>query len=110
VDPFQLRGLEAIIGEEASGPVSPVTPKNPSRPQTPETPGPTQTTKEGTRNMATPQGAIGGGVPPVMITTEQLQQLLNQLQPHRATGNSNPKVEDPELYYRERQKLWAFLT
>jgi hypothetical protein len=36
-----------------------------------------------------------------MITTEQLQQLLNQLQPHRATGNSNPKVKDPELYYGE---------
>jgi hypothetical protein len=25
-------------------------------------------------------------------------------------GNSNPKVEDPELYYGEQQKLWAFLT
>lgn len=60
--------------------------------------------------MATPPGATAGGVPPVVITAEQLQQLLNQLQPHRATGNSNPKVEDPELYYGERQKLRAFLT
>jgi hypothetical protein len=25
-------------------------------------------------------------------------------------GNSNPKVEDPKLYYGEWQKLWAFLT
>jgi hypothetical protein len=45
-----------------------------------------------------------------MITSEQLQQLLNQLYPHHATSNSNPKVEDPELYYSERLKLRVFLT
>jgi hypothetical protein len=73
VDPFQLRGLEEIIGEEASGPARPVTPENPSRPQIPETPGQTQIMKEGNGNMATPQGATGGGVPPIIITTEQLQ-------------------------------------
>jgi hypothetical protein len=110
VDSFQLRELEEIFREEASGPASPVTPENPSRPQIPEIPGPTQTMKEGNRNMAIPQAATGGGVSPIMITTEQLQQLLNQLQPHQATGNSNPKVEDPELYYGEQQKLRAFLT
>jgi hypothetical protein len=69
VDTFHLRELEEIVGEEASGPVSPGTPENPSRPRIPEIPGPTQTAKGVTFNMATPQGAIGGGVPPIMITT-----------------------------------------
>jgi hypothetical protein len=99
VDSFYLRELEEIIGEEASGPVSPVTPENPSRLQIPETPRLIQTTKGVTFDMAAAQEAIAGGVPPIMITTEQLQQLLNQLQPHWATSNSNPKVEDSELYY-----------
>jgi hypothetical protein len=44
-----------------------------------------------------------------MITNDQLQQLLQQLQPHPAPS-SNPKVEDPELYYGERPKLWVFIT
>jgi hypothetical protein len=110
VHSFHIRELEEIIREEASGPASPVIPGKPSRLWTPETPGPTQTAKGVTFYVATLQGAIAGGVPPIIITTEQLQQLLNQLQPHQATCNSNSKVEDPELYYGERPKLRAFLT
>jgi hypothetical protein len=49
------------------------------------------------------------GLPPLTITNDQLQQLLQQLQPHPAPS-SNPKVEDPELYYGERPKLRAFMT
>jgi hypothetical protein len=72
VDSFYLRELEEIIGEEASGPASPVTAENVSRPQIPEIPRPTQTTKGVTFDMAILQGMIIGGVPPIMITTEQL--------------------------------------
>jgi hypothetical protein len=41
------------------------------------------------------------------MMTDQLQILLQQLyQPH---PSSQPKIEDPELYYGERAKLHAFL-
>jgi hypothetical protein len=109
VDPFYLRELGEVIGEEAVGPASLVTPEGPSRPQTPETPGPVQTTKRVTFDMAAQQGMSIGGLPPLTITNDQLQQLLQQLQPHPAM-TSNPKVEDPELYYGERSKLRAFIT
>jgi hypothetical protein len=56
--------------------------------------------------MATPAGL--GVVNPVTMTQEQLNQILQQL--HRPPTMSNPKVEDPELYYGERAKLQAFLT
>jgi hypothetical protein len=107
-DSFHLRELEEIIGEEALSPVSPIMPENPSRPQTREIPGPMQTAKGVTFDMATPPGATAGRVPPIIITTEQLQQLRYQLQPHYAMPNSNPKVEDPQHYYGERPKLQVF--
>jgi hypothetical protein len=56
--------------------------------------------------MATPAGL--GVVTPVTITQEQLNQILQQL--HWPPTTSNPKVEDPELYYGERAKLQAFFT
>jgi hypothetical protein len=57
--------------------------------------------------MTTPQGPAGASLPPVQMTTDQLQTLLQQLyQPH---PSSQPKIEDPELYYGERAKLRAFL-
>jgi hypothetical protein len=59
--------------------------------------------------MATQQGMSTGGLPPLTITNDQLQQLLQQLWPYSAMS-SNPKVEDPELYYVERPKLRAFIT
>jgi hypothetical protein len=52
VDPFQLRGLGEIIGEEVSGLVSPVIAKNLSRLQIPEIPRLMLTMKEGNCNMA----------------------------------------------------------
>jgi hypothetical protein len=59
--------------------------------------------------MAAQHGTSTGGLPPLTITNDQLQQLLQQLQPHPAPS-SNPKVEDPERYYGERPKLQAFIT
>jgi hypothetical protein len=56
--------------------------------------------------MATP--AELGVVTLVMMTQEQLNQILQQL--YWPPTMSNPKVEDPELYYGERAKLQAFLT
>jgi hypothetical protein len=109
VDPFHLKELGEIIREEAAGPASPVTPENPSQPQTPDTPGPVQTSKRVTFDMAAQQGMSIGGLPPLKITNNQLQQLLQQLRPYPAMS-SNPKVEDPELYYGEWPKLWAFIT
>jgi hypothetical protein len=49
-----------------------------------------------------------GIITPVTMTQDQLNQILIEL--HRPSTNSNPKVEDPELYYGERTKLRAFLT
>jgi hypothetical protein len=56
--------------------------------------------------MATPAGL--GGVTLVMMTQEQLNQILQQL--YQPPTTSNPEVEDPKLYYGERAKLWVFLT
>jgi hypothetical protein len=100
VDPFHLKELGEIIAEEAAGPGSPVIPEKPSRPQTPEIPGLVQTSKRVTFDMAIQQGTSMGGLPPLMITNDQLQQLLQQLWPYPAMY-SDPKVEDPELYYGE---------
>jgi hypothetical protein len=108
VDPFQLRELGEVIGEEPARPASPVTPENPSRPQTPETPGPAQTSKEEGSKMTTPQEASSGVLAPLMMTPDQLQQLLQQL--YRPATSSNPKVDDPEQYHGERSKLRAFIT
>jgi hypothetical protein len=100
LDPFQLKELGEAIGYQA-GPASPVTPDHPSRPQTLET------VEENNSGMTTPQASMGAPVPPVQMTTEQLQTLLQQLyMPH---PSSQPKIEDPELYYGERSKLRAFL-
>jgi hypothetical protein len=49
-----------------------------------------------------------GVVTLVMITQEQLNQILQQL--YWPPTTSKPKVEDPALYYGERVKLQAFLT
>jgi hypothetical protein len=102
LDLFKLRELGEAIGSEASGPVSPVTPKHPSRPQTPETSGETNS------RMMTPQGNPTGALAPIQMSTDQLQHLLQQL--YHPPAPSNPKVEDPELYYSKRPKLHAFLT
>jgi hypothetical protein len=79
VDPFHLKELGEIIREEAAGLASPVIPENPSRPQIPEIPGLVQTSKRVTFDMATQQGMSTGGLPPLTITNDQLQQLLQQL-------------------------------
>jgi hypothetical protein len=100
VDPFHLKELGEIIRKEAVGPASPVILENPSQPQTPELPGPVQTSKRVTFDMATQQEISIGGLPPLTITNDHLQQLLQQLWPYPMMF-SNPKVEDPELYYGE---------
>jgi hypothetical protein len=102
LDPFKLRELGEAIGSEAAGPVSPVTPEHPWRPQTPETSGETNS------GMTTPLGNPAGALAPVQMSTDQLQHLLQQL--YHPPAPSNPKVEDPELYYGERPKLRTFLT
>jgi hypothetical protein len=66
-----------------------------------------ETIEESNSRMMTPQGNMGVPLPPIQITTDQLQTLLQQLYlPHTT---SQPKIEDPELYYGERSKLRAFL-
>jgi hypothetical protein len=99
---FTLGELGEAIGSEASGPVSPVTPKHPLRPQTPEISGETNS------GMMTPQGNPAGALTPVQMSMDQLQHLLQQL--YYPPTPSNPKVKDPELYYGEQPKLYAFLT
>jgi hypothetical protein len=100
LDPFELRELSKAISNHAR-PASLVTPDYPSKPQTPTT------TEEDKSGMTTPQGPAGVSLPPIQIMTDQLQILLQQLyQPH---PSSQPKIEDPELYYGERAKLCAFL-
>jgi hypothetical protein len=59
--------------------------------------------------MAAQHGMSMGGLPPLMITNDQLQQLLQQLQRY-PVPSSNPKVQDPKLYYGERPKLWVLIT
>jgi hypothetical protein len=108
VDPFQLQELGEVIGREPAGPASPVTSENPSRPQTPETPGPAQTSKGEDSKMTMPQETNSGALAPLMMTQDQLQQLLQQL--YRPVTSSNLRVEDPELYHGERSKLRAFIT
>jgi hypothetical protein len=108
VDPFQLRELGEVIGREPAGPGSQVTPETPSWPQTPETPGPAQTSKGEGSKMTTPQGMNIRALAPVMMTQDQLQQLLQQL--YHPVTSSNRKVEDPELYHGERSKLHTFIT
>jgi hypothetical protein len=71
-------------------------PDNPSRLQTPGM------AKEDS-GMTTPQGNHGRALALVQITQDQLQTLLQQL--YYPLAPSNPKVEDPELYYGERPKL-----
>jgi hypothetical protein len=58
--------------------------------------------------MTTLQETNSGALAPLMMTQDQLQQLLQQL--YRPVTSSNPKVEDPELYHGERPKLHAFIT
>jgi hypothetical protein len=58
--------------------------------------------------MTTLQEGSSGALAPLMMTQDQLQQLLQQL--YRPATSSNPKVEDPELYHSERSKLRAFIT
>jgi hypothetical protein len=100
LDPFELRELGEAISDHTR-PASPVTPDHPSRPQIPTT------TEEDNSGMTTPQGPAGASLPPVQMMIDQLQTLLQQLyQPH---PSSQPKIEDPELYYGERAKLRALL-
>jgi hypothetical protein len=103
---FQLRELGENIEQEPTGSVSPVTPEHLSRPQTPKCHKLPHTSTGNYMEMVTPAGL--GMVTLVTMTPEQLNQILIEL--HRPLTNSNPKVEDPELYYGERTKLRAFLT
>jgi hypothetical protein len=103
---FQLRELGKDIEQEPTRLASLVTPKDPSRLQTPNLPILPHTSIIGYSEMVTPVGL--GVVTPVTITQEQLNQILQQL--YWPPTMSNPKVDDPELYYGERAKLWAFLT
>jgi hypothetical protein len=58
--------------------------------------------------MITPQGNPTGALTPIQMSVDQLQHLLQQL--YHPPAPSNPKVDDPELYYGERPKLHALLT
>jgi hypothetical protein len=58
--------------------------------------------------MTTPLGNPAGALAPIQMSMDQLQPLLQQL--YHPPAQSNPKVEDPELYYGERPKLRTFLT
>jgi hypothetical protein len=58
--------------------------------------------------MTTPQEANSGALARLIMTQDQLQQLLQQL--YRLAMSSNPKVQNPELYHDERSKLRAFIT
>ena len=65
--------------------------------------------------MSAQQGGEGGGSGPIpnnfILTNDQLIQLTNQLLAGQGPRTaSNPKVEDPELFHGDRQKLRAFLT
>jgi len=75
---------------------SPVTPEPQSRPETPDTP-------EQQKRMTE---ASGTSSPDVM------QALLQELITQRGRRNraSQPKIEDPELYYGDHAKLRAFLV
>jgi hypothetical protein len=108
VDPFQLRELGEVICREAAGPASLVTPEHPSWLQTLETPGPAQTSKGADSKMTTPQERNSGALTPLMMTQDQLQQLLQQL--YCPAMSSNPKVKDLEPYHGKRSKLSAFIT
>lgn len=111
MDTIDLRDLGESISEEQQRPASPVTPEEPSRPQTPETPGPPQTPRRVTFEMTDTQGPTGAQLPAnVNITTDQLVQLLAQVRPIDEGRRQHAKVEDPELYYGERQKLRSYLT
>jgi hypothetical protein len=103
---FQLRELGKNIEQEPTGSASPVTPEYPSRPQTPESPKLPHTSTSDSAEIVTPAGL--GIITLVTMTQEQLNQILIEL--HRPSTNSNPKVEDLELYHGERTKLRAFLT
>ena len=73
---------------------SPVTPEPQSRPKTPDTP-------KQPRRMTEVSGTGGPDV---------MQALLHELIAQRGRGDraSQPKIEDPELYYGDRSKLRAF--
>jgi hypothetical protein len=102
---FELRELTKNIKQEPTGLVSPVTPEHPSRLQIPKSPELPHTSTGDYVEMVTPAGL--GIVTPVTMTQEQLNQILIEL--HQPSTNSNPKVEDLELYYGERTKLRVFL-
>ena len=89
-DTFDLEEIRRVADDQR--PVSLVTPEPKSRPQTPETP-------EQAQRMTTE--ASGSGGPDVM------QALLQELIAKRGRNNrsSQPKIEDPELYYGDRVKL-----
>jgi hypothetical protein len=57
--------------------------------------------------MITPQGPAAAPLAPLQMMMEQLQTLLQQL--YSTHPASQPKIEDPELYYGERSKLRAFI-
>jgi len=78
-------------------PVSPVTPEPRSQPQIHETP-------EQARRMTTEASGSGGQD----IMQALLQELITQR--GRNDRSSQPKIEDPELYYGDRVKLQAFLV
>ena len=93
---FDLREIREVPDDERIP--SPVTPEPRSRPVTPETP-------KQTRRMSL--GATGSGETPNVMQA-LLQELISQRGRNERT--SRPKIEDPELYYGERDKLRAFLV
>ena len=92
---FDLEGIREVPDDERAA--SPVTPEPQSRPQTPETP-------EQPRRMSLEASGSGG--------TDVMQAILQELIAQRGRNDrtSQPKIEDPELYYGDRPKLRAFLV
>jgi hypothetical protein len=64
--------------------------------------------KEEGSKMTMPQEVNSGALAPLMMTQDQLQQLLQQL--YHPAISRNLKVKDPELYHGRRSKLRTFIT
>jgi len=95
-DTFDLRDIRDVPDDERAP--SPVTPDPPSRPPTPDTP-------EQIWRMSLLKTTGNGGQNVMQVL---LQQLIAQRGPSKRV--SQPKIEDPKLYYGDRAKLRAFLV
>jgi len=98
LDPNTFDLGEIRAAPDDARPPSPVTPEPQSRSETPDTP-------EQARRMSLLEATGSGG-------QDVMQALLQELIAQRGRSDrvSQPKIEDPELYYGDRAKLRAFLV